>query len=158
MKNKKIVLATAFTIVALIWWVASASNLTSTWNTNSPKMTMNWDCKMWGMHNFGSWKTLDQTWMLLRENVIDKLLSWTTLTTEEEVIRQDIIKERATKKTEMEKRKKEMEEVKVIMDKKRAWTTLTTEEQSKLDSFKMNKKWWKWHDRKWFEGKWREFK
>lgn len=73
------------------------------------------------------------------ETVIDKLLAWTSLTSDEETIRQEIIKQRAERKVEMETRKAEMEEMKTIMDKKKAGTTLTTEEQTKLDTFQSNR-------------------
>lgn len=82
----------------------------------------------------------------LRETVIDKLLAWTTLTSEEETVRQEIISER----TEIKAKKAEMEEIRTIMKKYKSGETLTTEEQAKLDEFKANiperKEFWK----RWF--------
>ncbi len=69
----------------------------------------------------------------LKESVIDTLLAWGKLTSEQEVIRNEIIKERAEMKAKME-------EFKTIMEKRKAWETLTNEEESMLEGFKYNKK------------------
>jgi len=93
-------------------------------------------CKMmwWMMWNKWLWEKSQVTdsKRLLRETVIDKLLSWETLTTEEETVRTEMIKERA----DMKAKKAEMEAIKVIFNKQKAWTTLTSDEQAKLDAFK----------------------
>ncbi|GAB0175217.1 MAG: hypothetical protein HHAS10_10960 [Candidatus Altimarinota bacterium] len=67
------------------------------------------------------------------EAVIDKLLAGTALTTDEESLRQDIIKERAemkTKRAEMEAKRTQFE---AILEKQKAGTTLTQDEQKILD-------------------------
>lgn len=69
-----------------------------------------------------------------REAVIDKLLAGTTLTTDEETLRKEIITERAERKAKQAEMKAKMDQIKAIMDKKKAGTTLTTEEQALLDS------------------------
>lgn len=77
------------------------------------------------------------------ENVIDKLLAGQTLSSDEEKIRAEIIKQRA----EMKLKKQEMEEIKNLINKQRNWETLTTDEQTKFDEFKSQmpkKRWWKW--------------
>lgn len=74
-----------------------------------------------------------ETKRLAKENVIDKLLVWETLTSDEELLKQEIIKERA----DMKARKKEMDEIKAIMEKVKNWEVLTSDEQSKLDAFKL---------------------
>lgn len=71
----------------------------------------------------------------LQESVIDKLLAWTALTSEEEQVRQTMIQERATRKAEQATMKANMEKIKAIQEKKKAGTQLTTEEQTLLDSF-----------------------
>lgn len=79
-----------------------------------------------------------------RDTVIDKLLAGTSLTTEEETLRKDIITERIAMKAKHTEMKAEMEKIKVILDKKQAGTALTTEEQALLDSMpKMSERWMK---------------
>lgn len=78
-----------------------------------------------------------------RETVIDKLLSWETLTSDEEVIKQEIIENRA----EMKLKREEMEEIKTLMEKVKNGETLTDKEQAQLDDFKSNiperkNRWW----------------
>ncbi len=104
------------------------------------------------MH-FWSGQTMDYTGMLLRESVIDKLLSWQSLTQEEQTLKTKIIQERADRKAQMEKRKAQMEQYRVIMEKKRAWEPLTQEEQTKLGTLKANmkKSWKNWKYNKWFK-------
>lgn len=76
-----------------------------------------------------------------KESVIDKLLVWETLTADEEVVKAEIIKERAEQKTKKAEMETKMAAIKVILDKQKAWTTLTTEEQASLDSMKKEHKW-----------------
>lgn len=74
-----------------------------------------------------------------RESVIDKLLAWETLTSDEEVVRQEIITQRAEEKV----KRSQMEEVRTLMEKQKNWETLTTEEQEKLDELKIKSSKWK---------------
>ncbi len=76
------------------------------------------------------------------ENVIDKLLAWKNLTSEEETLRSEIIEKRAERKVQREVKNAEMEEIKSIMKKKKSWEDLTDEEQVKLDEMKSNSKKW----------------
>ena len=87
-----------------------------------------------------------------REAVIDSLLAWERLTTEQEVLRTEIINEREERKVKQVERESKMEEVKIILDKKHAGEDLTDEEQTILDEMKDSKKggkkgWNKWGDR-----------
>lgn len=75
-----------------------------------------------------------------RENIIDKLLAWTTLTQDEEKIRAEIITDRAEKKVEMEEMKTKMDEMKTIFEKQKSWTTLTADETAKLEELKSGMK------------------
>lgn len=77
-----------------------------------------------------------------RENVIDKLLAWEILTSDEEELRTIIIQERAERKAKMEERKAQMDEIKTILKKKKSWETLTADEQAKLDTVKKDERWW----------------
>lgn len=70
------------------------------------------------------------------ENVIDKLLAWDSLTSEEEAVRAEIITKRAERKIEKEAKQAEMEEIKTIFEKKKVWEDLTDEETTKLNEFK----------------------
>ena len=74
-----------------------------------------------------------------RETVIDKLLAWETLTSEEEEIRQDIITKRAEMKAAKEEMELKREEMKLVMEKYRNGKELTTEETELMNSFKWNK-------------------
>jgi len=74
--------------------------------------------------------------MELRETVIDKLLSGASLTADEEKIRQDIIKERADRKAEQEKKAK----IKNILEKNSNGETLTDEEKQLLLEHFLDKK------------------
>ena len=58
--------------------------------------------------------------MEARDAIIDKLLAGITLTSTEESLRQEIIKERALMKTKRAEMKAQMEKVKAILDKKAA--------------------------------------
>lgn len=90
-----------------------------------------------------------------KEIVIDKLLAGTALTADEEILRQEIIKERADMKAKKAAMDANMAAMKTIMEKKKAGTVLTTEEQATLDSMKSNMQAWKWRmwGQKW-EKKW----
>lgn len=79
----------------------------------------------------------------LKEWVIDTLLAGWTLTPEQQILKTEIIKERADRKIQMEQRKTQMNEIKTIMEKKKNWETLTTEEEAKLSQFKNDKRGWK---------------
>lgn len=75
-----------------------------------------------------------------RETVIDKLLAGETLTSDEEVIRKEIINQR----TEMKNHKIQMDEMKTLIDKEQSWETLTTEEKTRLEELQklMKKTMW----------------
>lgn len=66
-----------------------------------------------------------------KDNVIDKLLAWETLTSDEQAIKQTIIKDRAERKV----KQAEKLEIRTLMQKQKAWETLTQDEQSKLTEF-----------------------
>ncbi len=68
-----------------------------------------------------------------REAVIDKLLAGSTLTSDEETIRKEIIADRAAHKVEKAQMKAKMEQMKAIFDKKKAGTALTADEQKLLE-------------------------
>lgn len=72
-----------------------------------------------------------------REAVIDKLLSWETLTDSDKIIVEEIKKERAEHKI----KKAEMKEIRTLIDKQKNWETLTTDEQTKIDDFKAKMPW-----------------
>lgn len=82
--------------------------------------------------------------MKAKETVIDKLLAWTTLTDEEEIIRQEIISQREERKSQMEEMQAKKELMHEIMEKSKAWEELTDEETALLEEFKPNKNMWKW--------------
>lgn len=77
-------------------------------------------------------------------NVIDKLLAWEALTSDEEVLRSEIIELRAERKAERLEKEVQREEFKAIMDKKRSWEDLSEDEEAKLEEFKSEFKWNKW--------------
>jgi len=85
-----------------------------------------------------------KTEKLAHDSVIDKLLAWLSLTTEEETLRQTIIKERATMKV----KQAEMQVMKAIMQKSRNGEALTADEQAKLTTFQAS------HSIKHWTGKW----
>ncbi|MDD2870706.1 MAG: hypothetical protein PHS49_01845 [Candidatus Gracilibacteria bacterium] len=76
----------------------------------------------------------------LREGVIDALLAGKSLTSEQEILRNEIIKERAERKTKMLEKEEEMTKFRAIMDKKKTGETLTSEEQTILDNSRHTKK------------------
>lgn len=83
-----------------------------------------------------------------KETVIDKLLAGTALNADEEVIRTEMIKERAKMKARKVEMETKMIEIKTIMEKKKSWAELSSEEQAKIDAMKKeHKKWWKWEKR-----------
>lgn len=180
MKNTKIiswVLLSTLALTASVW----AYNYNNTENNNFQKTEFN---RVWNFKNMDSKLTTEEKTALenmtqdekiaffeakreenqkkheARENVIDKLLAWSALTSDEEVIKAEIIKQRAERKAEMEAKKLEMEKIKTIIEKKKAWSELTDEEQKTLDDFKANNKqkmwnkkgkmWWKQHFEKEF--------
>ncbi len=73
--------------------------------------------------------------MEAQESVMDKLLAGTTLTADEETVRQEIITQRA----EMKAKQAEMDAMKAILEKQKAGTTLTDDETAKLTAFEANK-------------------
>lgn len=75
-----------------------------------------------------------------REVIIDTLLSGGTLTSNQEIVRAEIIKERALQKADMEERKIQMETIKTLLEKKKSGETLTSEEETTLKTIK----WKKW--------------
>lgn len=85
-----------------------------------------------------------------RELVIDKLLNKQTLTSDEDSLRLEIIKERSEKKLQMEEMKWKMEEKKAIMEKVKSWIELTNEEQELINSFKWEMKWKMKNINRWF--------
>jgi len=78
-----------------------------------------------------------------KDAVIDSLLAWKTLTSEQETLKEEIIKERAEKKANRLERKSKMEEIKTILEKKKSWEDLTEEEETKLKEMKSDRKRWK---------------
>ena len=95
----------------------------------------------------------------LKEWVIDTLLAWWTLTTEQQALRTEIIKERADRKKDMIEHESQMKEIKTIIDKKNTWAELTSDEKLKIENMKDFKREWnhKW-EREWMH-KWeREFR
>ncbi len=73
-----------------------------------------------------------------RESVIDALLNWNTLTTEQESIKVEMIQDRADRS----ERESEHEEIRNLEEKVRNWETLTEDEQSVLDEFTENRPTW----------------
>lgn len=71
---------------------------------------------------------------VIKESITDKLLSWQVLTPDEEIVRQEMIKNRADMKAE----KVQMDTIKAILQKKKSWAPLTTDEQAQLTAFKAN--------------------
>lgn len=72
-----------------------------------------------------------------REAVIDKLLSWETLTDWDKIIVQEIKTQRAAEKV----KRTEMKEIRTLMDKQKNGETLTTDEQTKINDFKAKMPW-----------------
>lgn len=73
------------------------------------------------------------------EAVIDALLAGETLTADQEVIRAEIIEQRAERKIKMEERKEKMLQFKEIRNKIQSWEDLTADEQALLDEMKSHK-------------------
>lgn len=71
-----------------------------------------------------------------KESVIDALLAGNTLTLEQEVLRAEIITQRAEKKAKQIEREEQKKIMKAIKEKKNNWEDLTVEEEELLDSFK----------------------
>lgn len=72
-----------------------------------------------------------------KEAVIDSLLAWNALTSEQEALRAEIIAERSERKIAMEDMRVKMEQVHSIMKKKKNGEDLTEQEQAVLDEM-----WW----------------
>lgn len=87
-----------------------------------------------------------------KENVIDKILAWESLTTDEQTIKTEIIKQRADRKIKMQEQKAKMESIKAILEKKKAGETLTAEQEVSLKELKWSKWSFEWKGKKW--GKW----
>lgn len=167
MNNKKILTGLLLTTIVVGWiWATFASDTTNSWTTNTNKV-FNWlrawmgkfmgaeltDAEKTALEAmtdtekqtfFETKRTTQKAKIEAHENVIDKLLAWSTLTSEEEAVKAEIIKVRAERKLEREAREAEMEAIQPILEKKRNWETLTTDEQTKLDAFESNRpgKWW----------------
>lgn len=93
---------------------------------------------------FETKRTEQKAKMEARESVIDKLLAWETLTSDEEVVRQEIITQRAEEKV----KRSQMEEVRTLMEKQKNGETLTTDEQTKIDELKVNiTQRWEWRNK-----------
>nr|MDD3720668.1 hypothetical protein [Candidatus Gracilibacteria bacterium] len=73
-----------------------------------------------------------------KETVIDKLLAGQSLTADEETIRQEIIKERADRKTQMQERETKFQAIRAVLEKNKNGETLTADEQAMLDNLKDN--------------------
>jgi len=175
MRNKIIIWSAIVLAVSTMTVAFAASNswTTSTWNTVKEfKMKQEWFWKMWfewkwfknnltteeqkaletmtdaqKKEFFDKKRAEAKVQMEARENVMNKILSWETLTSDEQKIKDEIVKQRAEIKT----KKQDMEEIRTIMQKQRNGETLTTEEQTKLDTFKasmLNKQKWKWGHKK----------
>ena len=84
---------------------------------------------------FETKQTENEAKKIAHETVIDKLLAGTTLTSDEETVRQEIITQRA----EMKAKQVEMDAMKAILEKQKAGTTLTDDETAKLTAFETNK-------------------
>ena len=142
MKNTKILAGLLATIIIATWASATfagygfKNNLTTEQKASLEIMTEEEKTAF-----FKTYREAQVAKREAREAVLDALLAGQTLTSEQEVIRAEIIKERA-------ERKANREEIKTIMEKKEAWEELTVEEQAKLDSkrrgFKGRKRWGKW--------------
>ena len=99
---------------------------------------------------FESKMTQQKAKMEYKENVIDKVLAWENLTTDEQTIKAEIIAQRADRKVKMQEQQAKMEAIKAILEKKKAGETLTADEKASLKEIKWNrgnfqgKKWNKW--------------
>lgn len=78
------------------------------------------------------------------EAVIDRLLNWDKLTTDEQAILEQIKIKRAERKALSIANEAKMQEMKTIMTKKMNWETLTGEETVKLEELWGMKKGWMW--------------
>lgn len=77
-----------------------------------------------------------------KENVIDKLLAGETLTSDEEILKDEIIVQRAEKKLKMEEKQANKEEMKSIIEKNKNGEELTQDEEAKLEEMKSHGKKW----------------
>lgn len=78
------------------------------------------------------------------EAVIDRLLNWEKLTTDEQAILEQIKIKRAERKALSIANEVKMQEMQTIMDKKMNWWTLTEDEKAKLEELRGMKKGWMW--------------
>ena len=93
-----------------------------------------------------------------KEWVIDDLLAGNTLSVDQEVLRAEIITQRAERKAKQAEMQEQREVMKTIMEKKKSWEELTQEEETLLETFKSEHKgkkgkkgkWDKWD--KWGKG------
>lgn len=121
-------------------------NLTDTEKTALKTMTNDEKKAFLDKKELENKKLMDEKFakMEKKEAVIDALLTWNKLTSEQEILKTELIKERSDRKKELETRKNNMLEIKRIIDKKESWVELTNEEKTKIEQFKWEKK-----------GKWR---
>jgi len=149
--NKVLAGILAIGILATWLWVASADfgEFKGFWKAHKIELTEEQKTEIENMTDeekkdfFETKRTEKKAERESRENVIDKLLAWETLTSEEEELRAEIIEHRAEMKIKRENREADRAEMKSIMEKKRAWEDLTDEEQAKLDEMKESRKDWK---------------
>lgn len=88
-----------------------------------------------------------------KESVIDDLLAGNTLTIEQEVLRAEIITQRAEKKAKKVEREEQREVMKAVMQKKKSWEDLTQDEETLLEAFKSEHKGKKWKSHR--GGRWK---
>ena len=127
----------------MMWWFGGKmqNNLTDAEKTALTSMT-NTEKQAF----FEKKRLENEAKMEARESVIDKLLSWQTLSDADKIIVTEIKVQRA----QMKAQRDEMKAVRILLDKQKAWTILTTDEQKKVDAFqaKMPEKKWNKFGRK----------
>jgi hypothetical protein len=143
MKNKKILAAILAATIATAWISYSFADDTQTGSKLSfkkfgfEKTQLTDEQKAEKLAKMEEMKLQRES----REAVIDDLLAWNTLTSQQEVLRAQIITERNERKTKMLEQNEQREIMKAIFDKKKAWEELTSDEQEQLDSLKGSFKW-----------------
>lgn len=143
MKNKKILAAILAVTIAIAWISYSFADDTQTGSILSfkkfafEKTQLTDEQKAEKLAKMEEMKLQRES----REAVIDDLLAWNTLTSQQEVLRAQIITERNERKTKMLEQNEQREIMKAIFDKKKAWEELTSDEQEQLDSLKGSFKW-----------------
>ncbi len=176
--NNKLLSALLIAGVTATWfaWISNAdeSNADTTTNTVKEFKKFNWDHGSRGWNHkwgnltddekaaidsmtddekrefFEAKRTEHKASRDAKETVIDTLLAWDALSTDQETLRAEIISERAERKIKQVERETQREEMKALFDKKKAWEDLTDWEIAQLEEFKSKHKGWK----KW---KWRHF-